>query len=203
MKKSLCAFMMGILLLPSFAFGKNNHGIYFCTKDVDGLTSIAQPNENNKGFEDLAAYTGLDNEMHTFARHCFMVFAKKIEENEKILKLKTINTYGYGSSGDNSYGKEGLAAPERDVKNRPVSCVLILDEADLKDGEKIHYKWADVVEIMDNEVVNPISNKQINYNLIGHNCCTVAYKAVIGIGGHIENIDPTSFNMYGLERKPE
>lgn len=195
MKKFLYVFTLCMFLSPLFASGDdgNEKSIYFCTKDIDALQSIAAENKDNDGFKNLIVYKKLNNELHAFLRHCFFVFAKKISDNnDGTLTLKVMETYGYGSDNFDTASKGGRAYPEADVEKKVVSCVPIIKNTDLTtESGDIYDKWAGVLRAMDKETDNP-------YNTFGHNCCTVAYGVVKNIKGNLEQIDPSTFNLYGV-----
>jgi hypothetical protein len=183
-----------VLLLPSFAFGKieKPQAIYFCTKDIDALQSVAADNKYNEGFKNLTVYKKLNNEYHAFLRHCFFVFATTTKETDEILNLGSVKTYGYGSDDFATASKGGRSYPETDVPNKVISCVPIIKSGELTKDNDIYDKWTDILRMMDEEA------DKTSYNVLGHNCCTVAYKIANDIQGNITQIDPNAFNLYGL-----
>jgi hypothetical protein len=61
----------------------NGESIYFCTKDLDILKSIANENpaNNNTGKGQYCAANKLNSTLLTKFRHCFVMIARKIRGN--------------------------------------------------------------------------------------------------------------------------
>ena len=199
-KKSILIFGF---MAQSFSIASANdvddEKIYFCTKDLDSLqpspTSITGSNTANAGGINMQVYHPLKNDKHNILnlRHCFMLFGtlKKIEDNK--LFLSSVTTFGYGGNPNPEQNKKtGGVYQEPDLENKVVSCVPVLEKSKLRNHEDIYDKWATVLRTMNKET------KREDYHTLGHNCCSVAYKAVEAIGGNLSNIDHTNFNLYGL-----
>lgn len=192
MKIFFHVFVCCMFLFSTFAIA-GNEGIYFCTKDLDAMKAVSVENENNLGTSHFAVHNNLNNPYNTGLRHCFIVHATKIGEDKTSLYLKVENALGYGSPDFALRAKTGGVYPEPIIKNATVSCVPVFEESDLKgQEEEIFDVWMKAYSSMYKK------SKKFEYNTIGHNCCTVAYKAIKDIGGHLERINEKSFNMRGM-----
>jgi hypothetical protein len=177
--------------------------IFFCTKDLESLqsspVSVTGSNHANLGTEDsMQVHFPLNNDKHnTFnLRHCFVAFARVDKRVDNIvgsiLHLTEIQAYGYGGNPNpTEQEKTGGTYPEPGLDKKVVSCVPVLESSKLTDPDEIYQKWGVILQAMD-------SRRKVNYNTIGHNCCSVAYHAVEQAKGDTSSIDPTCFNLMGM-----
>ena len=185
-------------------------GVYFCTKDIDVLHSAApQVSEDINPDTDRSLYCAtndFNDKLFTEFRHCFLMIAKKIEENGDYCLLKTDHAlFGYGSEDSGSSpprSSNGIARAETITPGIPIACVLVLSQDDIEnklhEGKKrrMFFWWTQIMNHMDEDA----NNNQ--YETFKHNCCTVAADAIKKVGGHIERINFASFNKgYGVINK--
>ncbi len=93
------------------------------------------------------------------------------------------------------YSKNGGTYVKTGLENKVVSCVPIVIQSELKSGKKISHIWGDLTDAMREEA------KKQPYNMAGHNCCSVAHKAVAAIyDGDLSTIgvNVNDFNLCGL-----
>lgn len=194
MIKYILLFACCTFLFSPIAIAENSKSIYFCTRDLDAVSSFSIENENNLGDHFFAVHKNIDNPYNAELRHCFMAYATKLAEDEDNSYLNVESALGYGSEDSASRAKEGGVFPEPIIAKATVSCVPVFEEADLSktNKKKMHEIWTMVYGSMFNEAESE------EYNITGHNCCTVAYKATMDIEGHLERINKDSFNIKGM-----
>jgi hypothetical protein len=220
MKKILCVFALYLFLLPSFAAATGNddnedrRAIYFCTSDVERLHSITAEQKKDVDMSDyvndpavISVYEGLNNNKHTFLRHCFFLLAEKMSSDANTITLKSSASLGYGSYGYGSMGtllnKHETYGKEEGLKNKTLSCVPVVEKNDLglissksgKNIEDVYDAWSVILRIMDTVTGTK------KYNVFGHNCCTAAYDILVKLVGYDEAtklVNPSEFNLRGL-----
>ncbi len=193
MKRILCTFACCLSLFSPFALAEEQ-GVYFCTKDLDAMSSFSETNGNNIHEGNFIVYDDLNNPHNTKLRHCFMILATKIGEEHGNLYLSRDAAFGYGSVDYVLRAKAGVVYDEPYIPRATVSCVPVFEKGDLVEinNKDMFDVWLSVQRSMHDE------QEKSEYNTIGHNCCTVAYQAVKDINGHLERIDATSFNLNGM-----
>jgi hypothetical protein len=198
--KNKIVFLILYSIICNISFAKDDKSIYFCTKDIDAVQSSPASstgnNKENDGNVHMNVYFPLENDKHNVLnlRHCFMLFGTEVKNENSKVSLKDVTTYGYGVPNPNpsQYSKGGGTYIEKGLEQKVVSCVPVLQKSKMRENENIYDKWGKVLETMDREA------KESLYNTAGHNCCSVAYKAVEAIAGDLSKIDPGNFNLYGL-----
>ncbi|CAL7960815.1 exported hypothetical protein [Gammaproteobacteria bacterium] len=167
---------------------------------------------NVKNDGTFIPYHGLDGKCHAKIRHCFMVQAwdigKGSNENhgERVLNLEYKYSYGFGKrNGETAAYRESIFLGEDpSYKTQAVSCELIFSENDLTEeylsrydwniNKAMNHKWADVESAMDGEIA-------VGYDLLSHNCCTVAIKAAQEIKANTDAVDHLFDINYGVGTK--
>lgn len=185
----------------------NGESIYFCTKDLDVLHSVAIENPANNDTEKgrYCAANNFDSAILKKFRHCFLMLARKVKGNGHFYYLETDQAlFGYGSedSGSSATSKRGKARAETLVPGTAMACVPVLNQGDIHgnnlldtDGKErnMFYWWTVVQNYMDADAT------ENSYDTYTHNCCTVASNAIKKVGGHLEKINFASFNEgYGI-----
>lgn len=200
MKKILFLFISCILPL-SYCFGEedDNRSVYFCTKDLDALRSVAKENKENIGTtkDEYCVHKEISNNVNLKFRHCFLLLAQKIKVNDKFYYLKTDQApFGYGSEESGLLTpKRGTARAEEIEPGTTIACAPVLDKKDIKgklfdgaDEEDMFYWWTKIQNLMNKDA------KTADYDTFKHNCCTVAFDAIKKVDGHLERINFSNFN---------
>lgn len=170
---------------------------------------------------------------HQIARHCFMLHARHMETVEELdgtkkLSLVRLDSYGFGKiNGETAAYEEMLIGLP---SNMAVSCTVLTNENDLTEEEinqnlnvikeelseeplfdnndnDYDFKQAAISDLMSkkwNAIKRKMNLEKVYpYDLVKHNCCTVAYKSAATLfdGNQTkieEKVNPKAFNIYGM-----
>jgi hypothetical protein len=198
MKKIIYTAIVSIFT-SSFALGSTDQTeILFCTKNLgdpsfSNSVSMPQVPAGHAHRKQMDAYDVLDHKQHGYVvdlRHCFMAMASVDKKSDGIVTLSELQTQGFGQITNPRHGQRtGGVYQEMWNGNEVVGCVPVLS---VKKEASPYAIWIKVLEYMANAA------HQQDYSVTDYNCCTVAYGAVSHIGGNMDAIDPTRFNLLGI-----
>lgn len=198
MKKILYTALFAIAT-SSLALGVTDQKeILFCTKNLQDPSfypSVSAPpvSPGHAHITQLDAYDVLNHGQHGAVvdlRHCFMAMASVNKTRDGVVTLSELQTQGFGQITNPQPGQRtGGIYQEWWRGDEVVGCVSVLSVKKEASPYKI---WIEVLEYMDNAAL------QQDYSPTDYNCCTVAYGAANHIGGNMDAIDPTSFNLLGI-----